>query len=125
MCLFRLSHATQLTPTYRNGRYKDMHVSIKENAGSPLLSRDGLVGVVCKYQIRLTTFLWTLTTFSLPSALLKADPTDPRFSILLAPDHGRVPRTYFQVAGADPMRDEAIIYEKILKEAGTETKLEL
>ncbi|KAK4495897.1 hypothetical protein PRZ48_013165 [Zasmidium cellare] len=39
--------------------------------------------------------------------------------------HDRYPRTYFQVCGMDPPRDEALIFDDILKEAGTSTRLDL
>lgn len=40
--------------------------------------------------------------------------------------HGSLPPVYFQVCGLDPLRDEALIYERILREEyGIKTKLDI
>lgn len=40
--------------------------------------------------------------------------------------HNGLPPAYFQVCGLDPLRDEALIYERVLREeAGVKTKLDL
>lgn len=46
-------------------------------------------------------------------------------SPLLAPSFKDLPPAYIQVAGADPLRDEGLLYEKFLKEAGVETRLDV
>jgi acetyl esterase/lipase len=47
-------------------------------------------------------------------------------SPIVFPSHDNLPPTYFQVAGSDPLRDEALIYEKILREeANVPTKLDI
>jgi len=50
------------------------------------------------------------------------DPADPRISPILAPSHKGLPPTFFQINGMDPLRDEAFVYERFLKEAGVPTK---
>jgi acetyl esterase/lipase len=52
---------------------------------------------------------------------------DPLFSPLLWPTgHSDLPPQYFQICGADPLRDEALIYERLLREKeATATKVDM
>ncbi|CAL1713861.1 unnamed protein product [Somion occarium] len=53
------------------------------------------------------------------------DPSDPRYSVLLAANHSGLPPAYIQVAGLDPLRDEGILYAKVLRESDVKTKLDI
>jgi acetyl esterase/lipase len=55
------------------------------------------------------------------------DPASPVFSVLLYPTgHKNLPRTYFQICGQDLLRDDAFIYEHILREeCGVETRMDV
>lgn len=56
-----------------------------------------------------------------------ADTASPLFSPFLF-ESGRkgLPPTYLQVCGADPLRDEALIFERVLREdEGVETKVDV
>ena len=53
------------------------------------------------------------------------DPNDPRFSVIIATSHKNLAPAFFQIAGLDPLRDEGLLYQQILKEAGVKTKLNL
>ncbi|KAF8181748.1 Alpha/Beta hydrolase protein [Mycena galopus ATCC 62051] len=55
---------------------------------------------------------------------LKGPPADPDVSPLLA-DHTGLPPAYLQVCGLDPMRDEGLLYERLLRELGIPTKLDM
>ncbi|KAI0824353.1 Alpha/Beta hydrolase protein [Trametes gibbosa] len=58
-------------------------------------------------------------------AMLNMVPSDPRCSPLLYPSHEGLPPTYIQAMGVDPLRDDAVVYEKVLREAGVKTKFDL
>lgn len=60
-----------------------------------------------------------------PLGYLGGSPTDPEVSPLLYPSHAGLPPAFIQVAGLDPLRDEGILYEKLLREAGVQTKLNM
>ena len=57
---------------------------------------------------------------------LKPDTVSPLFSPLLHPKLSNLPPAYFQLGGLDPLRDEALLYERVLREEnGVPTRLEV
>ena len=52
-----------------------------------------------------------------------APPSDLRLSPLLASAHTGLPPAFIQVMEMDPIRDDGIVYERVLREAGISTKL--
>ncbi|KAJ6584929.1 Alpha/Beta hydrolase protein [Mycena capillaripes] len=56
-------------------------------------------------------------------ALLGGNPADPEISPLLYPSQKGLVPTVIQVCGLDPLRDEAFLYEKLLKDEGVKTKI--
>jgi acetyl esterase len=54
-----------------------------------------------------------------------SDRSDPRVSVLRAPDLSDLPPTYLAIAGFDPLRDEALAYAQRLRAAGNSVALAL
>jgi acetyl esterase/lipase len=55
---------------------------------------------------------------------LQAPSKDPRYSPLLHPDLAGLPPAFIQCGGLDPLRDEALLYERLLREEhGTPTRI--
>ena len=55
------------------------------------------------------------------TAGLQRTPASPP---LLATSHTGLPPAYIQVMGADPLRDDGLAYERVLREASVKTKLD-
>ncbi|TCD70228.1 hypothetical protein EIP91_004409 [Steccherinum ochraceum] len=54
---------------------------------------------------------------------LRNTPSDPTASPLLFPSHASLPPTIIQVAGLDYLRDDGILYNKLLRRDGVQSKL--
>ena len=52
-----------------------------------------------------------------------APPTDLRVSPIRASSHAGLPPAFIQVQEFDPVRDDGILYEKVLREAGVPAKI--
>ena len=58
--------------------------------------------------------------------IYKPDPKSPLWDPFNHADgHKGVAKAYFQVAGLDPLRDEAVLYDRVLREAGVLTRFDL
>ncbi|KAL4244012.1 AB hydrolase superfamily protein [Abortiporus biennis] len=83
-------------------KYRDLLRSMEENKDAPV--------------INVASYLETIEYY-------KAPPNDPNVSMILAARHSGLAPAYFQVCGFDPVRDEGLLYEKILRENGVPTKI--
>lgn len=90
-------------------KYKNEYISPAENTFDPVLKT------------------WGYNIYDLLQPTLQMDLESPLFNIMTNPNgHKGLPPAYFQVCGMDPLRDEGLIYERILcEESGVKTKLDL
>ncbi|KAF8583008.1 hypothetical protein K439DRAFT_1617814 [Ramaria rubella] len=88
-------------------------LSMEQNKETALLTRNALVDSWGKNVLnsRLTA------DYGAP------DLTSADVAPLLATSHKELPPTYFQICGLDPLRDEAFLYDKILRENEVPTKV--
>lgn len=86
-------------------KYKPYYLSMEQNANAPVLPQGAIDMFMKAYA---------------------PDENDPRYAPAIHPKgHAELPAALFQIDGLDPLRDEAIIYEDILRDAGVKTKIYL
>lgn len=85
-------------------RFKDIFLAREQSSKAPLLNKDNLAALQ----------RWS----EWDSA------SDLRYAVNSKSDISRQPRTYFQVGALDPYRDDTLIYDELLREAGVERRLD-
>ncbi|KAF8526232.1 alpha/beta hydrolase fold-domain-containing protein [Hysterangium stoloniferum] len=86
-------------------KFKDELLSLEQNSDASILSGE------------LIHLFWE--TYHGPHA------SNPEVSPLLAASFEGLPRTYIQINGMDPLRDETILYNKLLREVGVPTMVDM
>ncbi|TAQ90325.1 hypothetical protein B7494_g1347 [Chlorociboria aeruginascens] len=99
-----LSIPTTCEPKALPAAYRDVYLSREQNKNGLILNQKSI---------------------DMFENLYKPDPTSPLRSPLVFPSHQNLPPAYFQICGADPLRDEGLIYESILRESGIKTRLDI
>ncbi len=61
--------------------------------------------------------------FMASTELYGAAPDDLRVSPLLAPSFAGLPPTFLQIMELDPLRDDGVVYEQRLREAGIPARI--
>jgi acetyl esterase/lipase len=82
--------------------YRDLWFSREQNKNAPILGMSGVDAF---------------------NGAWSPDFTDEKVTPFAKDPYVKFPRTYVQVCGLDPLRDDALIYEKVLRKAGTETRI--
>lgn len=88
-------------------QYKELFTSRVQNAKAPLLNAQSIEVVKQLYQ---------------------PDESSPDYTPFTPDGLGsfsQIPRTHVQVAGLDPLRDDGLIYERVLRDHGVETRLDV
>ncbi|KAH6974636.1 Alpha/Beta hydrolase protein [Ilyonectria sp. MPI-CAGE-AT-0026] len=85
--------------------HKDIWFSRKQNSEALILNQDAIDYITAAY---------------------KQDIRSPDFSPFnVKGAHRGLPPVYFQVCGQDPLRDDGLVYERVLRENGVTTRLDL
>ncbi|KAJ7765123.1 Alpha/Beta hydrolase protein [Mycena olivaceomarginata] len=84
-------------------QYKIQLLSLEQNQDAPMIGRASL------------NFFFEC---------LQVDASHPEISPLLL-SHEKLPHAYIQVAGLDPLRDEALLYTRLLRECGVLTNFDV
>ncbi|KAK4632045.1 AB hydrolase superfamily protein [Fulvia fulva] len=85
-------------------KYRELFISHDQNASAPGLTRESR-------EMMREAAQWDASS-------------DLRYAVNSATPLSGQPRAFFQVDGMDPLRDDALIYDEMLKEAGVETKFD-
>ncbi|THH03607.1 hypothetical protein EW145_g6146 [Phellinidium pouzarii] len=86
-------------------KYKDQLLSFEQNKDDPIITRSMMKMFVDAYK--------------------PAPAGNPEVSPLLAESFVGLPPAYVQVAGADALRDEGLLYTQLMQESGVQTKLDV
>ncbi len=84
--------------------YRDKYISMQQNANAPVLPAKAIEMMIAQSGFDKTS--------DLGCAALSKTPISGQ------------PRTYMQVCGMDPLRDDGLLYEEMLKQAGVPTKID-
>ncbi|KAJ3045143.1 hypothetical protein HDV00_011869 [Rhizophlyctis rosea] len=88
-------------------RYNHMYLSLSQNASAPILNRHFWILFRDAFKPDVDRAIWELA----------AAPVEHLVGL---------PKVYFQACGMDPLRDDTLIYEKVLREeCGVQTRIDL
>ena len=94
---------------------------MEECKDAPILSREQMLNSYSSSYLLILVFHVLIQDLTV---ILKADPSNPEISPLLYQSLANLAPAYIQVCGLDPCRDEALVYEELLRENGVLTRLD-
>lgn len=107
-------------------RFREAFLSYEQNADAPILSRSSA------YEASSTSTKWRdrpgqrLIANCGVTGLYHGDQDSfMTWPILHPQGHSRLPPTYLQICGMDPLRDDGLIFEQVLRESGVRTKIDI
>lgn len=117
-----LSIPSLLAPEAVPDKYKSTYLSREQHKNGLIINEKAMKFFRGMFAVKASRAWLTCTTVN-----YQDDPLSPLMSPVTWPSgHKGLPPTYFQIAGSDPLRDEGLIYEQILREdCGIPTKVEL
>lgn len=106
-------------------KYRNEHTSVGDNKNAPILDEGAMKlfrGIFCSLWVQELA----LTAIS-STENYAADSHSPLKSpLLFETGHSGLPPTHLQVCGLDPLRDDGLIYERVLREdCGVKTRMDL
>lgn len=106
-------------------RFKSELLSFDKNEDGYLLTQDQLLKFTGQKVASPCFSLIADFYLNLEAYHGKDNAANPEVSPLLSESFEGLPRAYLQTAGRDMLRDEVILYEKLLRDAGVPTKLDM
>ena len=105
-----------------DGNLREQLRSREENSNAPILGM-GAIKMLLGQSRGISSF--SLCTYT-SVGHYEPDPKSPLMSPYIWPTgHKGLPPTYIQIAGRDPLRDEGLLYDRVLREQGVETRVDL
>ncbi|KFG85707.1 arylacetamide deacetylase [Metarhizium anisopliae] len=111
-------HPSNVPPAHR-AAYK----SFETNANAPMNTAAAMTTFYGKLPLQHILRSWVANKTCCIDAF-GADPADSSVYVLHSERLTKFPATYIAVCGADPIRDDGLIMEKVLRESGVQTKLQ-
>lgn len=107
-------------------KFKSHWLALEQNKAAPILNLPMYEHIEGQSFSSPTSSRHSHSILTIIPECYNPDPKSPLFAVILHPTGFKgLPRTYVVACGMDPIRDDGIIYEQVLREAGVETKIDV